>query len=231
MRLSVLTALILALFCQIVRGADEPCRGYRAGPGFVEWIEDGAQRGARFANSGAEWEVSGGEGGFDSRASAWCKSCSGGLDGWILWLSAYRAPENHLEQQIAPDFVAAQFHNTPFDMRAKTGAVSISIMGLEGRARVFAAMVRAPGSKFHGDRFRDVIAVAAGKGCVSLFGILLGVDRAEMGVDQVARLDAAIRIEWYRPDYDPRALNPSPPPRHDDGLLLGDARRRAQEGR
>jgi hypothetical protein len=41
-------------------------------------------------------------------------------------------------------------------------------------------------------------------------------------------LDAAIGIEWYKPEFDAQALNP--PPR-DDGLLLGDARRRAREGR
>ena len=74
--------------------------------------------------------------------------------------------------------------------------------------------------------FRDAIALAAVKGCLSLFGILVGEDGVTPPIDQIASVDALIGIEWYKPEYDAEALKP--PRRHDCDLLLGDARRQAR---
>jgi hypothetical protein len=221
MRPSVLVALVLVLSCHIVHGADEPCHQYLRGPALVEWTENGELRGARLVSRVDGWEVGGG--GLHANAFARCESCSGGLPSAMLWLSAGDERERDLDRKLAPRSVAAHIIGFP-DLRAKTDPVSISFGGLEGRARV----VTMHG---HDRRVSDGIAVAAAKGCLSLFGILAKEPGGEMDIDQVARFDAAIGIEWYRPEHRPDAMKPPPAPREHGDLLLGDARKRAGQER
>jgi hypothetical protein len=217
---SILAVLVLALSSQLVQGAEESCRVYRVGDGQIEWIENGEQRGGRFVSRTAEWEI---------RKYSWyvgpvasCESCLAGLSSAVLWLYTVGELERDLDQRIAPDAVAHSFHNFPVEARAKTEPVSVVISGLVGRARVLRLETRDLSS-------RDAIALVAAKGCGLLFGILVGEDGVTPPIDQIASLDALVGIEWYKPEHDPEALKP--PRRHDEDLLLGDARKRARQDR
>jgi hypothetical protein len=219
MRAFVAVTSLFALSCLPAKG-EVACREYWRAPHAVEWVEQGAQRGARIVARDPSWKLLGL--GRYATSHAACETCANDRIGAaVLWLGAGNTSNVDLERTLAPEIVARIMAPFPFQVsdayvHAEAESVAVSIGGLEARAR-------AVDIDYRDGRSHHVIAVSAVKGrCVVVYGILHAWNGAEVALERIEAFASAIEVESYAPKPDDMILNPPPDLRGLD-FPLGDA--------
>jgi hypothetical protein len=220
-RLAAAALLLIASFC-VAQGADESCHFQSRGGRYVEWTDRGEYRGARIVSRSPSWEL---DDVFSYHGITWvtCATCSDEQLAGAMWFGLQDSSQRDLDRMIAPDSIARAMTRFPFrlydaEFVPKSGAVRVSVGGLEGLAQVL-------GVRPHEGRASELITFATARDCLVLSGILFEKGGAPTSIDRLAPFSAAIAVESYKPD--PPKFTPSPIP---DELPLGDARKRLQEG-
>jgi len=198
-----------AFFPPLVDAAGAPCRWYKSGAYFTEWLESDGLHGARIASHDPRWKL--GDLGWHATGEAVCEACRAGqLARAVLWLGVSDPSKRDLEELLSVDSVPMAMWPFPFQISGAkfhmdSEPVRAFFAGREGRARTVHI-------EFKDGHMGYVIASAVADGCVSLFGILHAAGGTEVSMGDLADVESVIGLELYKPAPDPQILEHLLPP-------------------
>jgi hypothetical protein len=184
--------------------AIEQCQWKSSGEHLVEWLEQGALRGARIVSHDANWKLDGL--GWHATSVVYCANCADGRGlSATLWLGASDPKKRDLDGIVGVETLAARMWPFPYrvsgaEFRPKSEILSISMGDLEGRARIHQI-------KTQKGETAEVIAFAAAKDCILLYAILAEGKGDQISADRLEDFASAIAVEQYTPPQPPPGWN------------------------
>jgi hypothetical protein len=201
----------------------------------VEWLEGTESRGAKLAIRDARWRwfpLHIGSG----IACDGCADIVGDMGALLVGGPLFSTGSSHgpfwkdydkdhpgLDPRYLTMALQAMTASKVSELKAVTEVRPVSVAGLTGHARVVSTEVDG--------RSHHAVAFLAEEKCFSLFGLIHSATGKEVSLNDLAGFSSAVAVERYTPIVTPEKLGARTVSQPSTELPLGDARKKAQEGK